>query len=122
MKGIKSDPVKTVLTITVGFLILHLVFIAPWLLLVSLIIGVIGIASTRLSRMIDFAWMKLTFVLSLIVPNILLSIIFYLFLFPVSMISKLFSSKDPLRLKNNNLSVFKTVNKEFEPSSFENPW
>ena len=122
MKGIKSDPVKTVLTITVGFLILHLVFKAPWLLLVSLIIGVIGIASTRLSRMIDFAWMKLTFVLSLIVPNILLSIIFYLFLFPVSMISKLFSSKDPLRLKNNNLSVFKTVNKEFEPSSFENPW
>ena len=76
----------------------------------------------RLSKMIDFVWMKLTFVLSLIVPNILLSIIFYLFLFPVSLFSKLFSNKDPLKLKNPNQSVFKTVNKEFDPNTFENPW
>ncbi len=122
MKTLKSEPIKTVLTITVGFLIIYILTDIRLFLLVSLVIGVVGISSTRLAKMIDFLWMKLTYILSLIVPNILLTVIFYVFLFPISSFSKLFGKKDPLNLKNTKPSVFKNMDKEFKPDSFENPW
>ena len=66
--------------------------------------------------------MKLAWVMSLIVPNILLSIVFYLFLTPIALISRIFGEKDQLGLKNSKDTMFKNTNKKFEPTSFENPW
>ncbi len=122
MKGIKSEPIKTVLTITVCFMILHVITKQPWMLVVAIATGIIGISSNYLSKKIDFLWMKLTFVLSLIVPNVLLTVIFYSFLFPIAIISRGFRKKDPLSLKNSSDSLFTDVDKKFEASSFNDPW
>ena len=122
MKNLKSEPIKTCLTIAVGFIVVFLATKAQWAIYVSLIVGAIGLFSDYLSQKIDFVWMKLTWVLSLIVPNILLGAIFYLFLFPISMLSKLFGKSDPLLLKNSNSSTFTTEHKEFSKASFEKPW
>jgi hypothetical protein len=122
MKNFKTDPVKTVLTISVGFIVVYLLSKWRWALSVSLIVGLIGIFSPYLSRKVEFLWMKLTWLLSLILPNILLGIIFYLFLFPISLLSKLFRKKDILLLKNNYSTTFKETNKTFDKVSFEKPW
>ena len=122
MKNLKSEPIKTCLTIAVGFIVVFLATKGQWAIYVSLIVGAIGLFSDYLSQKIDFVWMKLTWVLSLIVPNILLGAIFYLFLFPISMLSKLFGKSDPLLLKNSNNSTFTTEHKEFGKASFEKPW
>ena len=122
MKNLKSEPIKTCLTIAVGFIVVFLATKGQWAIYVSLIVSAIGLFSDYLSQKIDFVWMKLTWVLSLIVPNILLGAIFYLFLFPISMLSKLFGKSDPLLLKNNNNSTFTTEHKEFSKASFEKPW
>ena len=122
MKNLKSEPIKTCLTIAVGFIVVFLATKAQWAIYVSLIVGAIGLFSDYLSQKIDFVWMKLTWLLSLIVPNILLGAIFYLFLFPISMLSKLFGKSDPLLLKNSNSSTFTTEHKEFGKASFEKPW
>jgi hypothetical protein len=122
MQNLKSDPIKTVLTINVGFLVLYIITEHSWLLLIALFVGVIGIMSTYLTKKIDYLWMKLAYVLSLIIPNVLLTIVFYLFLFPIASLSKLLSKKDPLSLKNTKPSLFKNVDKEFKPDSFDNPW
>lgn len=122
MKMAKSDPAKTVLTITVGFLVLYLVTKIQWMLTVSVVIGLIGILSTYLSKQIEFLWMKLTWILGQIVPNILLSLIFYVFLFPVALLSRLFGKKNVLNLKNSDHSLFKEKNKDFDKASFEKPW
>jgi hypothetical protein len=61
-------------------------------------------------------------VLSLIIPNILLSAIFFFILFPLSVLSKIFGEKDPLHLKNSSGSLFKDKNKIFDKKSFEHPW
>ena len=118
----KTDPTKTVLTISVGFVIIYL--ITKWhpAIIVSLVVGLTGILSSYLSKKIDWLWMKLSWILSLIVPNIVLAIVFYLFLFPVSVLSKLFGRKDPLILKNKSDSIFRNRTKEFERTSFEKPW
>ena len=118
----RTDPVKTVLTITVGFIVVYLITKLHWAIIVALVIGVIGVFSVFLSKKIDFLWMKLAWILSLIVPNILLGAIFFLFLFPISLLSKIFRKKDPLHLKNKANSVYKTNDKIFEKKSFENTW
>ena len=122
MQKIKTNPVRTILTITVGFAIIYSISDNRWALLISVIIGLVGIFSDYLSKVVDSAWMKLSWLLSLIVPNILLGITYYLILFPISVLSKIFGQKDPLKLKNNSNTLFKTVKKEFNKASFEKPW
>lgn len=115
----KNTPFRTVLTISVGFGLLFLVFKIDWLLYTCLIIGGIGVTSTWLSEKIDFVWMKLSWILSLIVPNIVLTIIFFVVLFPIAMLSRLFGKKDTLLRKNKLDSLFIDVQNRYEPKNFE---
>jgi hypothetical protein len=117
-----SDPVKTVLVITVGFLIVYLVTKWPWAIKVSIFIGLLGLLSGYIAKKIDFFWMKLTWVLSFIIPNILLTVIFYFFLTPLALLSGLFGNKNQLTLKNTERSLFNDRKKDFDKASFEKPW
>jgi hypothetical protein len=119
---IKSEPVKTVLTISTGFIVVFLITKLQWAIWFSLVVGGAGVFSTFLSKRIDFLWMKLTHLLSFVVPNIILSIVFYVFLVPISMLSKFLRKNDPLILKNRMESTFITTNKAFTKESFEKPW
>ena len=119
---IKSDPVKTVLVITVGMLVIYIITKQQWSLYTALVIGILGVFSNYIAQKIDWVWMKLAWIMSLIVPNIILSVVFYLFLTPIALISRIFGEKDQLKLKNRQDSMFKNTNKKFDPSSFKNPW
>ncbi len=118
----KADTSKTtILVISMGFLIPGILFSLKWALLVSLTIGIIGIISNSLTRKIEWAWMKLGQLLNYIIPSVLLGLVFYLILWPVSIISRFFT-KDPLMLLDKHETFFITVNKEFEKKSFEKTW
>jgi hypothetical protein len=88
----------------------------------AIAVGLAGVFSNYLSTKIDFLWMKLTWFLSLIVPNVLLSIIFFLLLFPIALLARMFGKNDPLNLKNKNDSNFKNSNSQLDKDSFEKPW
>lgn len=122
MEAKRNDPAQTILAIAMGFLAVFLIFSWKWAAWVSLAVGLTGLLSPFLSQKIVFIWTKLGFILSLIVPNVLLSIVFYLFLFPLAALSKLFGNKDPLVLKNRPGSMYADVNKSFNQDSFEKPW
>lgn len=122
MKKKTLDPVMTILTICVGFVGLYLLYKKPWLIQAGFIVGVLGILSSFFREKINFLWQKLIDVLGKIVPNILLSIIFYVFLFPISLLAKIFSKKDPLMLKNNQTSTFIDSEKEYTKAYFEKTW
>jgi hypothetical protein len=118
----KTDKSKsTMLIISMGFLFLYLIFSWKWTVIVSFVLGVIGIASPFLSRKIEWAWMKLANLLGYIIPNILLILAFFLFLFPLSLLSKLFR-KDPLMLSKKYKTYFIDMNKEMTKESFEKIW
>jgi len=118
----KTDTSKsTILIISMGFLALYLLFSWQWAVIVSLIVGVVGIISSFLSKKIEWGWMKLAQFMGYIIPNILLSIVFFLFLFPISLFSKLFS-KDPLMLSKKYKTYFIDINKEIDKKSFEKIW
>jgi len=76
----------------------------------------------KISKLIEKFWFKLSFVLSLIIPNILLSIIFFLILTPIALLSKIFKAKSDFNRKNNKKSFFISINKTFKKESFEKAW
>jgi hypothetical protein len=118
----KTDKSKsTILIISMGFLFLYLVFSWKWAVIVSFAVGIVGIASPFLSRKIEWAWMKLANLMGYVVPNILLTLAFFLFLYPLSLLSKLFSN-DPLMLSDKYKTFFIDIDKEITKESFEKIW
>jgi len=121
MSNIKNDSSKTILVIITGLLIVFFFTNYSFLLYIILALSFIGWSSTYLSKKIEYLWFKLAELLGLIIPNIILSFIFYFFLFPISILSKI-KSKDFLKLRNNSKTVYKDVNKAFSKESFKNTW
>lgn len=118
----KKDTSKsTMLVISIGFLVLYMLFAWQWAVIVSLGVGLMGIISSTLSRKIEWLWMKLARILSYIIPSVLLGIIFYLILFPLSLISKIFT-KDPLMLSNKHNTYFVNIEKPFDKRNMEKIW
>lgn len=122
MKEMKSNPAKTVLTISIGFLFVYLFGKFNWALWVSFIVGIIGVFSDYFSLIIEKIWMKLAFVLSKIVPNIVLGVIFFGLLLPISLLSKVFRKQDVLKLKNSSDSVYTLKPGAYDKAHFENMW
>lgn len=116
----------TLLVIVVGlsavgylFNITNLPFIAFWIGLVSLTIPPLGDLVIKI-------WEKLAMALGWFNSRVLLSIIFYLFLFPIALLSRI-GKKDKLRLhlkkdSENIDSFFTTRNHQYNPKDLENPW
>lgn len=113
---------QTILVITIGFLIIYQINGNNLFLYISLIVGIIGIVSEFLTNKIVWVWDKLTLILSKIMPNILLTLVFYLFLLPIALLSRIFGNSDVMSLKNTKPSLFKDSNKSYTKVDFEKPW
>ncbi len=116
----EKNNTKVLLTITLGFIFIFLIFKIKWALVAAVLIGVIGISSDTLSLYVAKAWMKITAILSFIVPNILLTIIYYFILFPIAWLSRL--NKNPLLLKRNMETTFTDWEGKIDKAYFERPW
>ena len=116
-----ENTTEAILVISTGFLALGLIFNLKLLLLVALSIGLVGIFSTYLSSKITWLWFKLAKIMEYIVPNILLSIVFYFVLLPLSFLSKIFN-KDPLLLSKKHPSYFTSTKKNFSKEDFKKMW
>lgn len=117
-----NHPSKTVLVITVGFLVLFFFTKNEWMLYVAMSVGILGAISTFLAEQIDWLWTKLSWILSKIVPNIVMTLIFYFVLTPTAFLSRIFGKKDPMDLKNTQESLWKSRSTSFSKESFEKPW
>ena len=113
---------STILVIVVGFIIIYAYSKNVNFLRISIIIGLVGVISDSASLIIDKIWFKISYILGLIVPNILLGLIFYIILFPIALLSRIFKKDDPLMLYNNKESLFKNKIQKFKNISFEKPW
>ncbi len=119
---IKSNPYLTNLTIVFGLLFLNIFFENKTLLYLTISISGLSIFWLKFSILIERYWFKIAYLLSQIIPNILLTLIFFFLLTPLSFLSKIFSSKTNFKSVNNSNSVFKLTNKSFTKKSFERTW
>ena len=117
----KGNPRKTVLVIAIGFAVLYIVFGSLWMLGVA-VLAVLVLPSLYLSRKLELLWLTIGEILGWVISPIVLSLVFFCFLLPLAMITRLIRREDSMMLKNGYKSTFKAVNKTFAPDSFEKMW
>lgn len=112
-----------ILAMVTGFMLLYLIFNKTWLLYLSASVGVITLVSSQAANLIYKYWMKLAQILGTINSKILLTIIFFLFLTPLSFLYRLLN-KDTLQLKKDSskTSYFITRNHTYTKADLEKMW
>lgn len=126
----REKELETILTICVGLVVIFFISERQLLagthkkalLTVAVLIGAIGLFSNLLTSYVAMAWMKLSEVLGAIMPKIILSIVFFLFLFPVAMLMRLFSKTNLLQLKKEKDSYYFTRNHTYTAKDLEQIW
>lgn len=120
MKTIKS--LETIIVLTGALIIFFLIYKINELLYIALGLIVISILSKQLTYYISWIWLKLAEGMGFVVSKIILSVIYYIFLFPIALLSRL-SNKNSIILKNKNKkSLFFDRNVKYEPKDLENIW
>ena len=118
----KVDKLKAELTITAGFLVLYLIFKKDIFLYLATIIAITALVLPIVGKGIVWLWFKLAEILGWINSRILLSIVFFIVLLPISLAYKL-TNKNPLQLKKEtNKSLYNTRNHLYKKEDFKFPW
>lgn len=117
-----QDRFKTILVIVTGLLALSLIFKIDWLGKVALIIGLLSVFIPVAAKGIEWLWLRLALILGWTNSRILLSIIYFGFLMPIALLSRVFT-KDPLSFKGKKAnSLFVLRNHSYKKADLNNIW
>ncbi len=117
----REKTLEAILVIAIGFLIVFLIKHIQLFLYLSISVGLIGILVKPLAVFIAKLWYKLGDWLGWFVSKIVLGIIFYLVVLPVSTFYKFFN-KDTLRIKRSNKSFWYEKNHKYISNDLKNSW
>jgi hypothetical protein len=118
----KEKYLETLITISTGCLVLFLFFPIKILLYTAVGLGLIAIFWRKAAEIISWLWLKLGEGMGFVSSKVILSLIFFFVLFPLALLSRLFT-KDNLLLKKEEIkSVFFDVNREYRKKDFESLW
>jgi hypothetical protein len=122
-----QDRFKTILVIVIGFTAIGWFVksrydVETYLDEIAFGIGLVSIFIPPAARAIEWLWLKFALALGWVNSRILLSIIYFVFLMPIALLSRLFT-KDPLLLKaKNSASLYTTRNHQYKKEDLENIW
>ncbi|TDE16590.1 SxtJ family membrane protein [Dyadobacter psychrotolerans] len=118
----ESDKVKAQLVIVTGLVVLYFIFKSKYLLFAAAFVGIISIAIPAAGDLIVKGWYKIAEILGAINGRILLSIVFFVILFPVAIVSRL-GKKNLLSLKRESKkTVFVERNHKYTGKDLEQVW
>ena len=121
MKPGKNKILETSLVLTTGFLLVFWLTKTEFFLYLSFAFGFIGIFIQPLARLVTILWFKLADVLNYVFSRIILGAIFFLVLFPISLMYRR-TNKDKLQLKNTGSTNWFERNKKYSGADLENTW
>ena len=118
----REKELEAIIVIVAALLVFYFVFEIEVLLIIALGLSVVSVISKFLTSKIVWLWFKLAEGMGYVMSRVLLSIVFFLFLYPISLLYRLFNP-DALQLKKGNrASYFTERNHRYEPGDMENPW
>jgi len=118
----RKENLEVCLVIVTGLLIFYL--ITDWfpLLIVAIIIGFIGLFLKKPASWLTWLWYKLADILGKIVSKVILSIVFFVFLFPLSLLSRLFRKENLGVNKRNRNSMWIYREYTYSKKDLQKPW
>lgn len=120
----ESDKSKAQLVIVTGLVVFYFIFGSkyPYLLMAAAAIGVLSIFIPAAGNLIVKGWYKLAEIMGAINGRILLSLVFFVILFPVALLAKM-GKKNPLTLKRESKkSVFVDRSHKYTAKDMEQVW
>lgn len=124
-KATREKELETILTLCVALVILFFVTKKQhaYYLTLSVLLGLVGMFSKFLTSKISWAWLKLGEMMGSVMSKVILSAVFFVFLFPIALLSRLFSKSNSLQLKKTGqTSYYFTRNHKYEAKDLENVW
>ncbi|MCB0739399.1 MAG: hypothetical protein KDC92_17965 [Bacteroidetes bacterium] len=122
-----GEKIKSVLVMVLGFVILGTLLAAKkpelgkTLLYVGIGAGVLSLLSKFVLDKIIWLWFSLASVMGFIMSKVLLTVVFYVFLFPVALLSRI-GKKNSLQLKRPQQTTFIERNHTYTKDDLENIW
>jgi hypothetical protein len=119
----KQDLYKNITVIIGGFLVFAFIFNLEALIYAATIIAVVSALVPPFARVVNWLWLKLAFGLGWFNSRVLLTTIYFIFLFPIATISRLFT-KNLLMLKRKpgSKSFYTERNHTYTRADLENIW
>lgn len=123
MDNSKVKQKETMLTLCVAFVVWYLLSKSHpnWMLYAGVLIGLVGMFSDFLSEKIHWAWMKLAEGMGWVMSKVVLSIVFYVFLFPFALLAKLMGNNS-MQPKRQPDSYYHTRNHTYQSKDLEQVW
>lgn len=115
-KGLESI-VALALVSLIAFLWLNI----NWLIYVAIGLLMIPLISKKLANIIGYLWFSFAEYLGTIMNYIIMFLVFYFVLFPVSLLQRLVGKNQILSKKGNN-SYFHQRNYSFSEKDIDDPW
>ena len=119
-------PKETVLVITVGLLLLYLLFKNRVFLYCAVVIGLAGVLSFYLSGKIDWVWNKLSVVMGAVSNRVLLAMVFFFVVMPVGLMRRIWKKKRLTYFDKDRTTNFSEPGngreRVFEKKDMENMW
>ena len=117
----RNKVLETILVLVLALMVFYRITHNGYFFLLAIIVGAIGLFIPVLAEKIHVAWMKLAELLGAVTSKIILTIIFFIVLVPVSFLFRAFG-KNGVQKKPVNNSCFKERNFTYTAESLENVW
>ena len=126
----KEKVLETILVIVTGLLFVYILasyepdfFIKKinFIYLSAFVIALFSITSFWFAKTISYIWYRLADLMGFVMSKVILSLIFYLFLFPLSIFYRIFN-RDVLTLNKRKESYYKSRERIYMSKDLENPW
>jgi len=114
----REKALETIIVLALVTLIVSLWRDINWLIYVSIGFLVIALASKKLTSLIGKGWFAFSHYFGIVMNHIILFIIFFLFLLPLSQLQKLMGKKQ----NKEDSSYFQKRNHLFTTKDVEHPW
>lgn len=116
----KKNSTATILVLVIACIVLFWLTGKKYFLPVAVLLGFSGLFSSYVADKIHWLWMKLGEGLGYVTGRIIMTLIFFLLLYPLSLLSKLFRKNN--QLKPGAESYFEARNFVYTRESMENTW
>ena len=117
----RTKILETSLVLTTAFMVIYLITGNNVFLYLALAFGISGIFVKPAAKYIAIAWFKLAGILNFFVSRIILGTLFFMILFPISLLYKI-PNKDNLLLKRSDKSTWIKRNHKYTSGDLENIW
>jgi hypothetical protein len=118
----KEKYLETMITISTGFTVLFLLFNVKTFIFIAAGIGLIAVFWKKAAMFISWLWFKLGEAMGFVSSKIILTLVFYVVLMPLALLSRLFKNDNLLLRKGSLNSIFFDVNRKYSPEDFEKMW